>query len=151
MPHTGRDTSRTVARESIESGSEVVRVSGETSSGVGTVSVIVFVVLASGPLTEFTIRASVVAGLALVALLVIGWRQPARARRSSPRTSPGDSGHDETRTSVDSPPVSTGERWARRTLDAFGLGVISLIGGILLAIVLALAVSTLVTNFVDRL
>lgn len=113
-------------------------------------SVIVFVVLASGPLTDFTIRVSVVAGLALVALLVIGWRQPARARRSSPRTAPGDSGHDEVGTAVDDP-MTTGERWARRALDAFGLGMISLVGGILLAIVLALAVSTLVTNVVDRL
>ena len=123
--------------------------SGETLSGVGTVSVIVFVVLASGSLTDFTIRVSVVAGLALVALIVIGWRQPARARRSSPRGAENDSGHRPG--TVDETPMTGGERWARRVLDVFGLGAISLVSGILLAIVIALAVSTVVTNVVDRL
>ena len=47
--------------------------------------------------------------------------------------------------------ISTSERWARRALDAFGLGAISLIAGVLLAIVVALAISTIVTNVVDRL
>jgi len=137
-------------------------VSGAPTSEPGTVSVIVFVVLASGSLTDVTIRVSVVTALALVALLVIGWRQPARTGRSAPRRMPEPAGVEKSHRSVGTNDpsgtndptgtnISTSERWARRALDAFGLGAISLIAGVLLAIVVALAISTIVTNVVDRL
>lgn len=43
------------------------------------------------------------------------------------------------------------EQVARKTLDALGLGGISVVVGVMFAIVVSVAVSWLVTNFVSRL
>lgn len=60
---------------------------GGASSGPGKVVAAVSVTLALS-VTGLTIRAGIVAGLAIVALLLTGWRKPARAEPRSPR---GDS------------------------------------------------------------
>ena len=58
---------------------------GSASSGPGKVSVAVSVTLALS-VTGLTIKAGIVAGLAIVALLLSGWRKPARAEPRSQRS-----------------------------------------------------------------
>jgi len=99
-------------------------------------------------LTDITTRISIVAGLAMLALLVIGWRKPAKVRGRTPlragerhQAHPGAVG--------ETPDIQ--ERVARKTLNALGLGGISIVVGVLIAIVLSVTVSWAVTNFVSRL
>ena len=96
-------------------------------------------------LTDVTTRVSIVALLAMVALLVIGWRKPAKARRRTPR------GIDDSSLGVGSEPLDLQERVARKTLDALGLGAISFVAGVIAAITLSVSVAWLVTTFVSRL
>jgi hypothetical protein len=96
-------------------------------------------------LTDVTTRVSIVALLAMVALLVIGWRKPAKAGRRTPR------GIDDSSLGVGSEPLDLQERVARKTLDALGLGAISFVAGVIAAITLSVSVAWLVTTFVSRL
>lgn len=99
-------------------------------------------------LTDITTRVSIVAVLALVALVVIGWRKPAKAGLRTPR-GPGEtssgSGSD-----ADGP-VDLQEKAARKTLDVLGLGGVALVAGVVVSIVLSVSVAWLVTTFVSRL
>jgi hypothetical protein len=106
-------------------------------------------------LTEISTRLAIVAGLAMLALLVIGWRKPARNLPTSPRTDAG-LGQNSQRLLDQSNPLNApapeiSETVARKVLDATGLGAIALIGGIVAAIVVATALSFIVTNVISRL
>jgi hypothetical protein len=106
-------------------------------------------------LTEISTRLGLIAGLAMLALLVIGWRKPARSLPTSPRTNSellqnSQRLLDESNP-LNSPAPEISETVARKVLDATGLGAIALIGGIVAAIVIATALSFIVTNVISRL
>ena len=91
----------------------------------------------------------------MLALLVIGWRKPARNLPTSPRTDTGSAQNSQRLLDQSNPlnamaPEMT-ETVARKVLDATGLGAIALIGGIVTAIVVATALSFIVTNVISRL
>lgn len=91
----------------------------------------------------------------MLALLVIGWRKPARNFPRSPRAAQQSRQSDQ-RLLDESNPLNTAapdlsETIARKVLDATGLGAIALIGGIVAAIVIATALSFIVTNVISRL
>lgn len=99
-------------------------------------------------LTEISTRVAFVAGLALLALLVIGWRKTAR---DSPRSPVGDVDHDagpdvEYLSSSDVRRLAAG-----KLVRIAGLGGIAVLVGILGALVVSLSLSFLVTNIIDRL
>ena len=91
----------------------------------------------------------------MLALLVIGWRKRARNFPRSPRANQ-QSRQPEQRLLDESNPLNTAapdlsETIARKVLDATGLGAIALVGGIVAAIVIATALSFIVTNVISRL
>ena len=106
-------------------------------------------------LTEISTRLGFIAGLAMLALLVIGWRKPARNFPHPPRADQQSRQSDQ-RLLDESNPLNTAapdlsETIARKVLDATGLGAIALVGGIVAAIVIATALSFIVTNVISRL
>jgi hypothetical protein len=91
----------------------------------------------------------------MLALLVIGWRKPARNFPLPPRAEQQSRQPDQ-RLLDESNPLNTAapdlsETIARKVLDATGLGAIALVGGIVAAIVIATALSFIVTNVISRL
>ncbi len=91
----------------------------------------------------------------MLALLVIGWRKPARNFLHPPRADQQSRQSDQ-RLLDESNPLNTAapdlsETIARKVLDATGLGAIALVGGIVAAIVIATALSFIVTNVISRL
>ena len=91
----------------------------------------------------------------MLALLVIGWRKPARNSPHSPRADRQAvlSDHrllDESNP-LNSPAPELSETIARKVLNATGLGAIALVGGIIAAIVIATTLSFIVTNVISRL
>ena len=84
----------------------------------------------------------------MVALLVIGWRKPAKAKGRTPLRA-AERHHVLPGSTDEVPDIQ--ERVARKTLNALGLGGISIVVGVLVAIVLSVAVSWAVTHFVSRL
>ena len=100
-------------------------------------------------LTEISTRVAVVAGLALIALLVVVRRKPARYGDHSPRDLVDwstDTVDDDTSTEA-----LALRPWRRRGLEMVGLGAIAIFGGIMVAIVVSLSISWIVTNFLNRL
>jgi len=100
-------------------------------------------------LTEISTRVAIVAALAVIALLVVVRRKPARNEDESPRDRVGGGtsegwGVDE----VVRPPVET---LRRKALGTLGLGAIAIFGGIIVAIAVSLSISWIVTNFLNRL
>ncbi len=96
----------------------------------------------------------------MLALLVIGWRKPARNFPHPPRAGQQsrqpDQRQSDQRLLDESNPLNTAapdlsETIARKVLDATGLGAIALVGGIVAAIVIATALSFIVTNVISRL
>ena len=101
----------------------------------------------------------------MLALLVIGWRKPARNFPHPPRAEQQSQRSDQPRSNQrqsaqrlldESNPLNTAapdlsETIARKVLDATGLGAIALVGGIVAAIVIATALSFIVTNVISRL
>lgn len=101
-------------------------------------------------LTEISTRVAFVAGLALFALLVIGWRKTAR---DSPRAPVGDL-ETQPKGSLEVEYLSSGDvsRLATsKLMRIIGLGGIAILVGILGALVVSLSLSWLVTNIIDRL
>lgn len=101
-------------------------------------------------LTEISTRVAVVAGLALFALLVIGWRKTAKDTSHTPvgDTGPGESA------AVDVEFLSSTEvsrLAASKFARILSLGAIAALLGIILSLVMSLGLSWLVTNIVDRL
>lgn len=100
---------------------------------------------------DLTIRAGLVLGMAIVALLLVGWRKPARA---IPRTVRGDGG----RPRVLAVPVerlATAEYHPPSPLRRLGAGlasiVLALVIGAAIATVVAFAASVIVTTMTDML
>ena len=111
----------------------------------------------------------------MLALLVIGWRKPARNFPLPPRAEQQSRQPDQRQPDQRQPdqrqpdqrlpdqrlldesnPLNTAapdlsETIARKVLDATGLGAIALVGGIVAAIVIATALSFIVTNVISRL
>ena len=91
----------------------------------------------------------------MLALLVIGWRKPAKNFPHPPRAGQQSRQPDQLLL-AESNPLNTAapdlsETIARKVLDATGLGAIALVGGIVAAIVIATALSFIVTNVISRL
>lgn len=93
-------------------------------------------------ISDITVRVAVIAGCALVALLVIGWRQPARGTAPTPRSRPDEALE---------PPTTSRQRIRRRALDLSALGGVALLAGVVVATLVSVAMSWLVTNIIDRL
>lgn len=91
----------------------------------------------------------------MLALLVIGWRKPARNSPHSPRVDQQSARSDQRlldeSNPLNSPAPEISETIARKVLHATGLGAIALVGGIVAAIVIATALSFIVTNVISRL
>lgn len=100
-------------------------------------------------LTEISTRIAFVAGLALVALLVIGWRKTAKDSLRAPvdgfETGGAETGI-EYLTGSDVRRLAAG-----KLLRVLGLGAIAVLIGIVLSLGASLSVSWLVTNILDRL
>ena len=110
-------------------------------------------------LTEISTRLAFVAGLAILALLAVGRRKPARETNTPSRqdtltnpTPPATDGGllDETHP-MNAPRPEIKETIARKVLNATGLGGIALVSGIIAALVISMSVAYIVTNFVSRL
>lgn len=98
-------------------------------------------------LTEISTRVAIVAVLALVALLVVVRRKPARYGDPSPRDHvEWESTHD----SGNGDALMVGPL-RKRALEIMGLGAIAIFGGIMVAIVVSLSIAWIVTNFLNRL
>jgi len=95
-------------------------------------------------LTEISTRVAIVAGLALIALLIVAWRKPARPRAVSPRNM-AEWAEDE----VEHDPAVVSPR--QKALETAGLGAIAIFGGIMVAIVVSVSIAWIVTNFLNRL
>jgi hypothetical protein len=87
-----------------------------------------------------TVRAAFIAGLAIVALLLTGWRKPARAEPRSPR---GASGRPASGIVVDhlDAPLYRRPGVVRRVLALLASGGIGVLTGVLLAIVTSFAIA----------
>ena len=101
-------------------------------------------------LTEISTRVAFVAGLALIALLVIGWRKTAKDSSAAPvdgfqREQHGQADV-EYLTGADVSRLAGG-----KVLRVFGLGAIAVLLGIIVSLAISLALSFLVTNILDRL
>jgi hypothetical protein len=95
-------------------------------------------------LSDITLRVAFLAGLALIALVAVGWRQPARRRVISPRDTPERNDSEE----ISETP---GQQARRRILDLASLGGIAVGVAFVVAIAVALVISSLVTNVIERL
>jgi hypothetical protein len=97
-------------------------------------------------LTEISTRVAIVAGLAMIALLIVVRRKPARNGTGSPRDQFGwDSHQDPDSDALVIDPLR------KRALEIMGLGAIAIFGGIMVAIVVSLSIAWIVTNFLNRL
>ena len=99
-----------------------------------------------------TVRAAFIAGLAIVALLLTGWRKPARAESRSPR---GPSGRAPGGVAVEhfDTPVYRRPGALRRVLALMASGGISVLTGVLLAIMTSFAIAIAViwlTNLLQQ-
>ena len=135
------------------------RSAGADSGGAGSVSGLVSVTLAVS-VDGLTVRAAFIAGLAIAALLLTGWRKPARAEPRSPRgTFGGSLGGSSIRPSsgvvvdhVDTP-MYRRPGVIRRLLAAVASGGIGLLVGVLTAIIVSFSVALAViwmTNLLQR-
>lgn len=95
-------------------------------------------------LSDITLRVALLAALATIALVAIGWRKPARPRVLSPRD-PATRGGSEEATGPRERPIG------RRILDLASLGGIAVGVAFVVAIASALVVSWIVTNVIERL
>lgn len=104
-------------------------------------------------LTDLTVRVAAIAAFALLALIAVGWRQPARQRARSHRTDATTS-HRSTRSTthgVDEPAVALGDDVKQRVLRVTALGGLALVASAVVATIVSVALAWLVTNIIDRL
>ena len=101
-------------------------------------------------LTEISTRVALVAGLALIALLVIGWRKTAK---DSPTAPVGrfklDEQHQADVEYLSGSDVS--RLAANKVVRVLSLGAIAVLVGIIVSLGVSLFLSSLVTNILDRL
>ena len=95
-------------------------------------------------LADVTLRVALLVGLSLAGLVAVGWRKPARSTRLRPRDVEGRE------TPVDDV-TAIGQRFRRGILDLVALGGIAVGVAFVGAIAIALVVSWLVTNVIERL
>lgn len=95
-------------------------------------------------LADITLRVALLAGLALAALVAVGWRKPARSPHPIPRDMAGREALVEARPGVP-------EQARRRILDLIALGGIAVGVAFVGAIATALVISWTVTNVIERL
>ena len=101
-------------------------------------------------LTEISTRVAFVAGLALIALLVIGWRKT--ARDSSPTPVDGFQQEQQGQAGVEYlTGTDVGRLAGSKVLRVLSLGAIAMLLGIMVSLAISLALSSLVTNILDRL
>jgi hypothetical protein len=100
--------------------------------------------------TDFTVRAGWIAGLALLALLCVGWRKTARA---TPRIARGSRSGARAGTAVTQLPAPSYRRTAiwRRAWALLSASFLSLLTGAVIAVVVAFAISWSVTTLSDLL
>ena len=124
---------------------------GSASSGPGKVVVAVSVTLALS-VTGLTIKASIVAGLAIVALLLSGWRKPARAEPRSPRGE-RSSGHQTRAVAVDhfDTPEYRRPGPIRRVLALIASGGLAVLIGVVAAIVVAFGIALAIIRLTNLL
>jgi hypothetical protein len=99
-----------------------------------------------------TIRAAFIAGLAIAALLLTGWRKPARAEPRSPRGRLARSGNGVVVDHFDTPQYRR-PGVIRRVLALIASGGIGILTGVVAAIVLSFAISIAViwlTNLLQQ-
>jgi hypothetical protein len=104
-----------------------------------------------------TIKAAIIAGLAIAAMLLTGWRKPARAESHSPRAESKSATLRHQRQGIlvehlDAPPYRRPGP-VRRALAIVASGGIGLLTGVIVAIVLSFAVALAViwmTNLLQR-
>lgn len=101
-------------------------------------------VLGGMSLSDITVRVALLAGVALVALVAVGWRQPARRRIVSPRET-------SSRAEIVEVAEPLAQQARRRILDLASLGGIAVGVAFVVAIATALVISSLVTNVIERL
>lgn len=97
-----------------------------------------------------TIRAAIIAGLAIAALLLTGWRKPARAEHRSPRGPLRRSSVGIPVDQVEAPPYRRPGP-LRRVLALVASGGIALLAGVLTAILTAFAIAWAVVWLSDLL
>ena len=99
---------------------------------------------------DLTIRAAAVAGLAIVALLLTGWRKPARA---IPRSARGAGGASVVRHPVvrEPTPEYHAPNLARRLVMLLTGGGLTLLIGAVLATIIGFALAWIVTTLTDLL
>ena len=127
----------------------MVAAAGSAAGAEGIVCVLVSVTLAVS-VDGLTVRAAFIAGLAIAALLLTGWRKPARAEPRSLRGSSQSSGvivdHVDT-------PIYKRPGIVRRLAAAVASGGIGVLVGVLSAIVVSFAIAWAVismTNLLQR-
>ena len=147
------DDGNTRPTRSAASASVSSRGGGDPDGGSvgGSVDVRVSVTLALS-VDGLTVRAAFIAGLAIVALLLTGWRKPARAEPRSPR---GPSGRPSGGIVVDhyDAPQYRRPGVVRRVLALLASGGIGILTGVLLAITVSFAVAIAViwlTNLLQQ-
>lgn len=96
-------------------------------------------------LTDITVRVAIVCGLALAALFALGWRSAPRWRAGAPRAVGARA------VESSSTPFDLAQQARRKFLGLSALGGIAVVAGVLVALVVSVAVSWVVTNFLDRL
>lgn len=101
-------------------------------------------------LTEISTRVAFVAGLALIALLILGWRKTAKDTPTTPirRLESDDNGHSDVEFLTGS---DVGRLAASKGVRFLSLGAIAILVGIVFALGISLSLSFLVTNILDRL
>jgi hypothetical protein len=100
---------------------------------------------------DLTIRAALIAGLAIVALLLTGWRKAARA---TPKTARGDAHHPrQVPVAVVRQPTPAyhAPNPVRRLWSLLASGALTVVVGAVIATVLAVAVALVVTRMTDLL
>ncbi|MFZ9399015.1 MAG: hypothetical protein ACO28Q_10615 [Ilumatobacteraceae bacterium] len=96
-------------------------------------------------LTDLTVRVAAIAAFALLALIAVGWRQPARQRVRSHPTERSTK-HDN-----EEPSVTPGDVVKQRLLRIGALGGIAVVASAVVATLVSVALAWLVTNIIDRL
>ncbi len=99
---------------------------------------------------SLTARTALIAGLAIVALLLVGWRKPARAQLKAPRAAAFRSSRPIPVEQQDTPTYHRAGP-IRRLLAAAGSGGIALVTGAVLAVVVAFAIAWAVISLTSLL
>ncbi len=97
-----------------------------------------------------TVRAAFIAGLAIVALLLTGWRKPARAEPRSPRGPSTRASGGVVVDHFDAPPYRR-PGVVRRVLALLASGGIGILTGVILAIVTSFAIAIAVIRLTNLL